>query len=52
MGLVTRKAPMPSVGLVYQDCVDDGHVGSSPMKKCWMHFYCIKSGTGEYFDNC
>ena len=38
--------------VVYQDCADDGHVGSSPMKKCSMHFYCIKSNTDELFDDC
>ena len=42
----------PGIYMVYQDCADDGHVGSSPMKKCSMHFYCIKSNTDELFDDC
>ena len=33
-------------------CVDKGHVGSSPIQECWMHFYCIKSDTDDLFDDC
>ena len=42
----------PGFYKVYQQCVDDGHVGSSPSPKCWMHFYCIKSNTDDLFDDC
>ena len=42
----------PGFYKVYQECVDKGHVGSSPIQECWMHFYCIKSDTDDLFDDC